>query len=1426
MSDTKRIDNRNAEIAAMLADGDQLRNFYRFAAQNPHIELYEACQIVLARPNATVCFSFEEWNALDRRIKRGKRGIAYYDREGNKGFVFDADDTNGETRYQRLFYPLKRMLEGLDELNGTSLQSDGRSDYRKIHRGVQTYLCEQGRLTGNDTYDGLLIEGTAYSLYCRTGFPKDNGIMLRGFPYSYKENADLFKEIYITSDLVAQEIEDAYQRKAQAVNIIDDTEEETVTDEVPAPVEQTEESTEQAKTHDISAEAPAKQEDRSKYPAYYRRYLDEQKKHPDAVVIQRVGDFYEVYGEKAAEVSSDLDLTLTGRLVAPDERVPMCGFPYHISQRYTDKILEKHPIVWIEKEDKEAMYILSHDEAVGKKPVLMEIDDDEPNPFDEEEEQPDFVGDIDTRFPIHDEYEDDDDIPDASEWEDDSEDLRDEEEPEPVKRGRGKKESTPKDDKPIKDRKRKGKPQLSIFDLMEGQREKSPEEALIERQLKFGSLVENGKYRIYEKYNENPTESEFVAFLKKEYGLGGHGGWGEDNEKHDGKGIAMSVCDENGEILTTVSLNWNQVALRIADMIDDDNYLTKEEKEQYPKYVVEQERKRQEREHEEIDKTAFIGKIIRGTSAERKQRILDEYAKTTKLTTFANFLSLEYGTSAEEGDDYRVKYDPMGAWITRYDAAGNMQKRYTLSWNDFADRVCTLIEDDRYIGGERQETPTLRGRDLDVEEDNDWEKLTEAEALTADPNESKESFNPFKQLDPLYKEVIDRDIETVGPMPDDSPWGKVQSCRSIRNGIYSVSTEGHGGIMIRTDMAMLVLSREARDAETMFYNGYFCYEEDCDASIPLRELYDKGILQKGNAYFQRSYVSLVNEGKVNDYVPFGTLSDEQKEQFFKEWDKSIDESLQRWHPDYWKVRSRVELSPTQRKIEEIADEIVKEGTENTTEGNWTNYFDEFNDDEDFVREHKDEIVDALYTHEEVCDVILNEDNFDTNFYLKYCPNYEIRPDDPDYFADMQERGRQGSEDKDGLKVGDKFLYKGKTITLYSLISVKPNEVEYTYTEFVNGKEQHFSDGADRDDLLQNGIKLREVVIDLTPRREKERRKPEPEQTDLNKIGFDQGELGGAKTRFRNNVAAIKLVNRLYAERRDPTDEEKKVLAKFVGWGGLSQAFDEKNEEWSREYAELKALLSDEDYERARGSTLNAHYTSKEVIDGIYHALDRFGVKGNNRILEPAMGTGNFFGFMPQGIMEGSKLYGVELDNLTGRIAAKLYPQANVQIKGFEDTSFPNDRFDVVVGNVPFGGYTVYDNDYNRHNFYIHDYFLAKSIDKLKAGGVMAVVTSKGTMDKLNPSARKYLADRAELLGAVRLPFTAFKQTAGTEVIADILFFKKRDERIDADTENTEWLSTGETEEGFEVNKYFLTHPEMVLGTLPKNAVCITPRISR
>ena len=256
----------------------------------------------------------------------------------------------------------------------------------------------------------------------------------------------------------------------------------------------------------------------------------------------------------------------------------------------------------------------------------------------------------------------------------------------------------------------------------------------------------------------------------------------------------------------------------------------------------------------------------------------------------------------------------------------------------------------------------------------------------------------------------------------------------------------------------------------------------------------------------------------------------------------------------------------------------------------------------------------------------------------------------------------------------------------------------------------------------------------------------------------------------------------------------------------------------REYKELKDLLSQDEYDTAKGSVLNAHFTSKEVITGIYAALQRFGVRGNNKILEPAVGTGNFFGFMPKEISENARLYGVELDEITGKIATKLYPNANIQIKGFEQTTFSDNQFDIMVSNVPFGNYSVYDSAYARYSFQIHDYFIAKGIDKIKPGGIMAVITSKGTMDKQSASVRKYIADRAELIGAIRLPNTAFKQTAGTEVTSDILFFRKRDEKINATPENTEWLTVGKNEQGLELNSYYISHPEMICGDLAEEAV--------
>ena len=302
--------------------------------------------------------------------------------------------------------------------------------------------------------------------------------------------------------------------------------------------------------------------------------------------------------------------------------------------------------------------------------------------------------------------------------------------------------------------------------------------------------------------------------------------------------------------------------------------------------------------------------------------------------------------------------------------------------------------------------------------------------------------------------------------------------------------------------------------------------------------------------------------------------------------------------------------------------------------------------------------------------------------------------------------------------------------------------------------------------------------------------------------------GTAKEKFWRNVEAIRTLKMIESEGRMATGNEQEVLSKYVGWGGLADAFDETKSAWVKEYAELKDLLSEEEYLSARESTLNAHYTSPVIIRGIYRTLQRMGfTKGN--LLEPSMGIGNFFGMLPETMRE-SHLYGVELDSLTGRIARLLYPKANITVDGYEKTTFPNDFFDAAVGNVPFGQYKVADKKYDKFNFLIHDYFFGKTLDQVRPGGVIAFVTSKGTMDKENPKVRKYIAQRAELLGAVRLPNTAFKANAGTEVTSDILFLQKRDRIVDIEPD---WVHLSQDENGIAMNSYFVEHPEMVVGSM-------------
>lgn len=305
-----------------------------------------------------------------------------------------------------------------------------------------------------------------------------------------------------------------------------------------------------------------------------------------------------------------------------------------------------------------------------------------------------------------------------------------------------------------------------------------------------------------------------------------------------------------------------------------------------------------------------------------------------------------------------------------------------------------------------------------------------------------------------------------------------------------------------------------------------------------------------------------------------------------------------------------------------------------------------------------------------------------------------------------------------------------------------------------------------------------------------------------------GISSGIKAKYKDNIASIMLLKKIELENRYATREEQKILSKFHGWGGLSQVFDDKAMSFANEYIELKKLLTKEEYKSARASTPNAHYTPKEVIQSIYMALENFGFREGN-ILEPSVGIGNFYSLLPDRI-NNSKLYGVELDDISGRIAKQLYQNANIQIKGYQDTTFQNNFFDIAIGNVPFGDYKVFDKEYNKYNFFIHDYFIAKTIDKVRPGGVIAFITTKGTLDKKDIKVRKYISERADLIGAIRLPNTTFKEVANTDVTADILFLQKRDS---LNLKEPEWIKIGMTKDGVPINKYFLENPDMMLGQM-------------
>ena len=431
-----------------------------------------------------------------------------------------------------------------------------------------------------------------------------------------------------------------------------------------------------------------------------------------------------------------------------------------------------------------------------------------------------------------------------------------------------------------------------------------------------------------------------------------------------------------------------------------------------------------------------------------------------------------------------------------------------------------------------------------------------------------------------------------------------------------------------------------------------------------------------------------------------------------------------------------------------------------------------------------------------------------------------------YLTDEEKEQCTTVQEENGYKVGDDVMVDLPTGTIEGTIGyigetdvrIDTSAHRQSWDNEVINKRQ-FEDGLRQVEAQLSDEELDELPIsavmdgkvqtfpDATALDEALNAEPAPEPAGNFRITDDHLGEGGAKQKYARNIEAIRTLFKLEQEHRGATAEEQQVLSQYVGWGGLSDAFDPSKDNWAKEYAELKNLLSEDEYTAARSSTLNAHYTSPVVIRSIYEAVEKMGFKSGN-ILEPSMGVGNFFGMLPD-TMADSRLYGVELDSITGRIAKKLYPQADITVAGFETTD-RQDFYDLAIGNVPFGQYKVNDKAYNKLGFNIHNYFFAKAIDQVRPGGVIAFVTSRYTMDSKDSTARKHMAECADLLGAIRLPNNAFKANAGTEVVSDIIFLQKRDRPIDHEPD---WVQLGKTEDGFAINQYFVDHPEMVLGEL-------------
>ena len=801
----------------------------------------------------------------------------------------------------------------------------------------------------------------------------------------------------------------------------------------------------------------------------------------------------------------------------------------------------------------------------------------------------------------------------------------------------------------------------------------------------------------------------------------------------------------------------------------------------------------------------IYNEVMRGTGFENgKFRVADFYQANPSKKDFVDFLKKEYGIGGHSGDG-PVKFadhDSKGIEITLTTGKENF------TWNEVAKVISELIEKGEYI----------TQKDID-------HRIRRAKLTIDNANEHTDFTDLIRAHEILQKYGIENP-------PQDNEYKIYQLKNNPEN--HAIRFEGY-----------TLAEKHGEPAKPENYDLVYTGSlDEFEDENKLEAIYTKFNLDRpedfrGHSLSVSDIIVINNEANYVDSYGFVDVSDKylgrEKEQI----------NLN----DYEKISLVRKTEWNDRELSDAENPAFEEITASYTpdeDGSFTKYafnrtnsinVDVWEDEnsvsaEDMLSEIEEHLknmrsgVSSAEYHIELVDHDGNIRKLDNN-YFDFVMKDSLFIEETMDFSEISINELDRTDYSYDPAIGDILekndgLYRiadisGNMITLEETSSLFHTMESITLAEFT---ERGYSlvEAAERNEKVMSPLDTRDNFYANDAKSPLDTRNnshaddvKSPVETQKNNFVITDENLGvnGPKARFNANVAAVETLKNIESEGRIATPEEQQILSGYTGWGAIPQAFDPRNDDWKNEYERLKTALDDAEYSEARRSTLNAHYTSPIVINAIYEGLANIGFE-KGKILEPAMGIGNFFGVMPENMRE-SELHGVELDDLTGRIAKQLYPNADIQIKGFEKTAFENNSFDVVIGNVPFGNYKVNDKDYNKNNFLIHDYFIAKSLDKVHPGGVVAVITSKGTMDKENDDIRKYIAQRAELLGAIRLPDTAFKANAGTEVVSDILFLQKRERPIEIDPDKEGWVKLGVSADGFDVNNYFAEHPEMVIG---------------